>query len=50
VAGFFTSGLVHYNFGDSEDVMVLYLIMGLCLVVERELRRAPPTLPVKDAS
>lgn len=38
VAGFFTSGLVHYNFGDSEDVMILYLIMGLCLVVERELR------------
>lgn len=37
-AGFFTSGLVHYNFGDSEDVMILYLIMGLCLVVEREVR------------
>lgn len=38
LAGFFTSGLVHYNFGDSEDVMVLFLIMGLCLVVEREVR------------
>lgn len=38
LAGFFTSGLVHYNFGDSEDVMILFLIMGLCLVVERELR------------
>lgn len=39
LAGFFTSGLVHYNFGDSEDVMILFLIMGLCLVVEREARR-----------
>jgi hypothetical protein len=33
--GFFTSGLVHYNWGDSEVVTVFYLIMGLCLVVER---------------
>lgn len=36
LAGFFTSGLVHYNFGDSEDVMILYFIMGLALIVERE--------------
>lgn len=35
LAGFFTSGLVHYNWGDSEVVMVFYLIMGLSLVVER---------------
>lgn len=42
LAGFFTSGLVHYNFGDSEDVMILFLIMGLCLVVEREARRQSP--------
>jgi O-antigen ligase len=28
-AGFFISGLVHYNWGDSEVVTVLYLIMGL---------------------
>lgn len=33
--GFFASGLVHYNWGDSEVVTVFYLIMGLCLVVER---------------
>ena len=33
--GFFTSGLVHYNWGDSEVVTVFYLIMGFCLVVER---------------
>jgi len=35
LVGFFVSGLVHYNWGDSEVVMVLYLIMGLSLVVER---------------
>ena len=33
--GFFTSGLVHYNWGDSEVIAVFYFIMGLCLVVER---------------
>ena len=33
--GFFASGLVHYNWGDSEVVTILYFIMGLCLVVER---------------
>jgi hypothetical protein len=39
LAGFFVSGLVHYNWGDSEVVTVFYLIMGLTLVVERSLRR-----------
>lgn len=38
LAGFFTSGLVHYNLGDSEVAMIFYLIMGLALVVEREAR------------
>jgi O-antigen ligase len=33
--GFMLSGFVHYNWGDSEVVMVFYLIMGLSLVVER---------------
>ena len=37
--GFFASGLVHYNWGDSEVVTVFYLIMGLCLVVERTNQR-----------
>ena len=32
------SGVVHYNWGDSEVVMIFYLIMGLSLVVEREFR------------
>jgi predicted permease len=29
--GFLTSGIVHYNWGDSEVVMIFYLIMGLSL-------------------
>jgi len=33
--GFLTSGIVHYNWGDSEDVMILYLIMGMSLAVIR---------------
>jgi len=39
LAGFFASGLVHYNWGDSEVVTVFYFIMGLTLVIER---LAPP--------
>jgi O-antigen ligase len=35
LAGFFASGLVHYNWGDSEVVMVFYFIMGLSLAVRR---------------
>ena len=38
LAGFFVSGLVHYNWGDSEVVTVLYFIMGLSLVVDRSAR------------
>lgn len=38
LAGFFSSGLVHYNLGDSEVVMVFYLIMGLTLALERFTR------------
>lgn len=37
LAGFFTSGLVHYNWGDSEVVMVFYMIMGLALAVSRRV-------------
>jgi O-antigen ligase len=36
--GFMLSGVVHYNWGDSEVVMIFYLIMGLSLVVERQFR------------
>lgn len=44
VAGFFTSGLVHYNWGDSEVVMIFYMIMGLALAVHRN-SRLPRTSP-----
>jgi O-antigen ligase len=37
LVGFMTSGFVHYNWGDSEVVMIFYLIMGLSLVVNRRL-------------
>lgn len=33
--GFLVSGLVHYNWGDSEVVMIFYLIMGMSLAVVR---------------
>ena len=36
---FFASGLVHYNWGDSEVVTIFYFVMGLCLVVERTDQR-----------
>jgi O-antigen ligase len=38
LAGFFTSGLVHYNWGDSEVVTIFYFVMGLSLVVEKTVR------------
>jgi O-antigen ligase len=38
LAGFFVSGLVHYNWGDSEVVTVFYFIMGLSLVLRRSAR------------
>jgi hypothetical protein len=34
--GFCTSGVVHYNWGDSEVVMIFYFLMGLSLVVARQ--------------
>jgi O-antigen ligase len=33
LVGFMTSGVVHYNWGDSEVVMIFYLIMGLSLFI-----------------
>jgi O-antigen ligase len=44
LAGFFMSGLFEYNWGDSEVVMILYLIMGLTLALQRA------TLPVARAA
>jgi O-antigen ligase len=39
LVGFMISGLVHYNWGDSEVVMIFYLIMGLSLVIERQAQQ-----------
>ena len=47
LVGFFTSGLVHYNWGDSEVVMVLYVIMGLSLAIHRHSPGAS-TLPTSS--
>jgi O-antigen ligase len=33
--GFLSSGLVHYNWGDSEVVMIFYLLMGLALSIHK---------------
>src|SRR5258707_4848036 len=43
LVGFMCSGVVHYNWGDSEVVMIFYLIMGLSLVAERLIREAGTT-------
>jgi O-antigen ligase len=53
LAGFFTSGLVHYNWGDSEVVMIFYLIMGLILAIERQAQlpnAAGGNLPLRSGS
>jgi hypothetical protein len=47
--GFMTSGAVHYNWGDSEVVMIFYLIMGLSLVVERCVRTGSDSDRIKGA-
>jgi O-antigen ligase len=38
LCGFFTSGLVHYNWGDSEVVMIFYCIVGMTLALEKQIR------------
>jgi O-antigen ligase len=40
LCGFFTSGLVHYNWGDSEVVMIFYCIVGFTLALERKVKEA----------
>ena len=37
MAGFLVNGLVEFNFGDSEVVMMIYFLMGAMLVVRRHL-------------
>lgn len=36
--GFMTSGIVHYNWGDSEVVMIFYMIMGTSLALDRQVQ------------
>ncbi|MBA2732734.1 MAG: O-antigen ligase family protein, partial [Acidobacteria bacterium] len=45
LVGFVASGAVHYNFGDSEVVMIFYFIMGLSLAVNKQIRSSA-SLPV----
>jgi len=40
--GFFVSGQVHYNWGDSEVVMIFYFMMGLTLALQRKLKLGDP--------
>jgi O-antigen ligase len=40
LAGFIASGIVHYNFGDSEVVMIFYFILGLSLAVDSATKSA----------
>ncbi|HEX8494155.1 MAG TPA: O-antigen ligase family protein [Pyrinomonadaceae bacterium] len=47
LVGFFTSGIVHYNLGDSEVVMVFYFIMGLSLVLEKSVRERSAAVPLE---
>jgi O-antigen ligase len=44
-AGFMISGIVHYNWGDSEVVMIFYAIMGLSLALNSEFRATESTQP-----
>jgi putative inorganic carbon (HCO3(-)) transporter len=41
VAGFLVAGLFEHNFGDGEVVMVVYALMALPWIVDRELDRTP---------
>jgi O-antigen ligase len=34
--GFLASGIVHYNWGDSEVVMIFYIIMGITMVIKQK--------------
>lgn len=38
LVGFVVSGVVHYNWGDSEVVMVVYFIMGLTLAIHHQFK------------
>jgi O-Antigen ligase/PDZ domain len=43
LAGFFTSGLVHYNWGDSEVVMVFFMLAGVSFAIAHHSKLPPRT-------
>jgi hypothetical protein len=45
LCGFFVSGLVHYNWGDSEVVMIFYFIMGLTLSLKSRVSSPQSQVP-----
>lgn len=47
--GFFTSSLVHYNFGDGEVAMVLFLLFGFGIIASKS-SKVDSELPVNQAS
>jgi O-antigen ligase len=46
--GFFISGLVHYNYGDQEVVMVFYFLMGIAASYYRDRVVTPLGEPVEE--
>jgi uncharacterized membrane protein YuzA (DUF378 family) len=50
LVGFIASGMVHYNFGDSEVVMIFYFILGLSLALEREAKKTNDATPANTES
>jgi hypothetical protein len=46
--GFFISGLVHYNYGDQEVVMVFYFLMGIAASYYRDKVVTPLGAPAED--
>lgn len=51
VAGFLVAGLFEHNFGDGEVVMLVYALIALPFIVERELPKTPLSPePSREAS
>ena len=48
--GFLTSGLVHYNWGDSEVVMIFYMVMGLALAIHQKSQADPSLVTTEPAA
>ena len=48
--GFLTSGLVHYNWGDSEVVMIFYMVMGLALAIHQKSQADPSSVTTEPAA